>query len=42
MAGKVKKVFKWIGIGAGVLVVGAGSFGAHEYYAEKPFFVNNF
>jgi uncharacterized protein (DUF885 family) len=42
MAGKVKKVFKWLGIGTGVLIVGAGSFGAHEWYADKPFFVNNF
>ena len=24
------------------MIIGAGSFGAHEYYAEKPFYVNNF
>lgn len=42
MAGKVKKFFKWTGISVGALLVGAGAFGAHEWYADKPFFVNNF
>lgn len=42
MAGKIKKFFKWTGIVLGVTLVGAGAFGAHEWYAEKPFFVNNF
>ncbi|MEE8295050.1 MAG: DUF885 domain-containing protein [Sphingomonadales bacterium] len=42
MAGKVKKFFKWTGISVGALIIGASAFGAHEWYADKPFFVNNF
>ena len=33
----IKKVFKWIGILLLVIVVGGGSFAAHEWYADKPF-----
>ena len=33
----IRKIFKWIGIVVLVIVVGAGSFGAHEWYADKPF-----
>jgi hypothetical protein len=42
MPGKIKKLFKWLGIGtAGAIVLG-GSFAYHEWNAEKPFFVNNY
>ena len=42
MAGKVKKFFKWSGIVVGAGLVLGGAFGAHEWYADKPFFANNF
>mgnify|MGYP001826859854 FL=1 len=42
MEGKVKKTFKWLGISLLVVLVLGGSFAAHEWKADKPFFVNNF
>ena len=33
----VRKFFKWAGILLLVVVVGGGSFAAHEWYADKPF-----
>ena len=33
----IKKIFKWVGIIVLVILVGVGSFGAHEWYADKPF-----
>jgi len=42
MAGKVKKFFKWAGISLGVVIAGGAAFGAHEWYAEKPFLANDF
>lgn len=42
MAGKVKKTFKWLGILLVFVLVLGGSFGAHEWNADKPFFANNF
>ncbi len=33
----LRKLFKWIGILVLVIIVGGGSFAAHEWYAEKPF-----
>ena len=33
----LRKIFKWIGILVLVLIVGGASFGAHEWYADKPF-----
>ena len=42
MAGKVKKFFKWTGIVIGAGLVLTGSFAAHEWNADKPFFANNF
>ena len=33
----IKKTFKWIGILLLVVIVGGGSFAAHEWYADKPF-----
>ena len=33
----IKSIFKWIGILVLVIIVGGGSFAAHEWYAEKPF-----
>ena len=33
----LRKIFKWIGIVVLVIVVGGGSFAAHEWYADKPF-----
>lgn len=41
MAGKVRKFFKYTGLTIAVLLVLAGSFAAHEWYA-KPFYINNF
>ena len=41
MAGTVKKIFKRAGLTVAVLLLLAGSFAAHEWYA-KPFFINNF
>jgi uncharacterized protein (DUF885 family) len=32
-----KKILKWVGIAVLVIIVGVGSFGAHEWYADKPF-----
>ncbi|CCQ10081.1 FIG01058060: hypothetical protein [Pseudoalteromonas luteoviolacea B = ATCC 29581] len=37
----MKKVFKWIGGTLGAAVVFSGSFVAHEWYANKPFYFNN-
>ncbi len=33
----IKKIFKWIGILVLIVIVGGGSFAAHEWYADKPF-----
>ena len=33
----LRKIFKWIGIVVLVVIVGGGSFAAHEWYADKPF-----
>ncbi len=33
----IKKILKWLGLTVLVIVVGAGSFVAHEWYADKPF-----
>jgi uncharacterized protein (DUF885 family) len=33
----IRKFFKWAGILLLVVVVGVGSFAAHEWYADKPF-----
>ena len=33
----IKKILKWFGIVVLVLIVGVGSFAAHEWYADKPF-----
>ena len=33
----VRKFFKWAGILLLVVIVGGGSFAAHEWYADKPF-----
>jgi len=33
----IRKFFKWTGILLLVVIVGAGSFAAHEWYADKPF-----
>jgi uncharacterized protein (DUF885 family) len=33
----IKKILKWFGLTVLVIVVGAGSFAAHEWYADKPF-----
>ena len=33
----IKKIFKWVGLTVLVLVIGIGSFAAHEWYADKPF-----
>jgi uncharacterized protein (DUF885 family) len=42
MPGKIKKLFKWLGIGTASAIVLGGSFAYHEWNAEKPFFVNNY
>lgn len=42
MAGRVKRVFKWLGIIIGMVLLLAGSFAAHEWNADKPFYANNF
>jgi uncharacterized protein (DUF885 family) len=34
----IKKILKWTGITVLVIAIGAGSFAAHEWYADKPFF----
>ncbi len=41
MAGIVMKIFRRAGLTIAVLLLLAGSFAAHEWYA-KPFFINNF
>ena len=41
MAGIVKKIVRRAGLTIAVLLLLAGSFAAHEWYA-KPFFINNF
>jgi uncharacterized protein (DUF885 family) len=33
----IKKILKWFGLIVLVLLVGGGSFAAHEWYADKPF-----
>ena len=33
----LRKIFKWTGILMLVVIVGGGSFAAHEWYADKPF-----
>jgi uncharacterized protein (DUF885 family) len=33
----IKKILKWFGLTVLVVIVGVGSFAAHEWYAEKPF-----
>jgi len=33
----LRKILKWTGILVLVVIVGAGSFAAHEWYADKPF-----
>ncbi|MEM9313200.1 MAG: DUF885 domain-containing protein [Pseudomonadota bacterium] len=38
----IKKLLKWAGIGVLVVLLAGGSFLAHEWYADKPFFANNF
>ncbi len=38
----IKKILKWTGIGLLVVLLAGGSFLAHEWYADKPFFANNF
>jgi len=42
MAGKIKKTFKWLGIILVVVLLLGGSFAAHEWNADKPFYANNF
>lgn len=37
----MKRFFKWIGSGLLVVLLLGASFGAHEWYAEKPFYFNN-
>lgn len=38
----MKKLLKWLGLGVLAVVLLGGSFVAHEWYADKPLFVNNF
>ena len=33
----IKKILKWFGLTVLVVILGVGSFAAHEWYAEKPF-----
>jgi uncharacterized protein (DUF885 family) len=33
----IKKILKWFGLTVLVVIVGVGSFAAHEWYADKPF-----
>jgi len=33
----IKKILKWVGLAVLVIIVGVGSFAAHEWYADKPF-----
>ncbi|MEW9797327.1 DUF885 domain-containing protein [Alteromonas sp. CYL-A6] len=38
----MKGFFKWLGLGLLVVIVLGTSWGAHEWYADKPFSLNNF
>lgn len=38
----MKRFFKWIGVGLVAIIALGGSFAAHEWYADKPFYFNNF
>lgn len=38
----IKKVFKWLGLLLLLVVVVAGSFASHEWYAEKPVFFRSY
>ena len=38
----MKKLLKWLGLGALALLLLGGGFVAHEWYADKPLYVNNF
>lgn len=38
----IKKTLKWFGVSLLAILLAGGSFVAHEWYAEKPFFANNF
>jgi uncharacterized protein (DUF885 family) len=33
----IKKILKWFGLAVLIIIVSAGSFAAHEWYADKPF-----
>lgn len=33
----IKKILKWLGLTVLVIIIGTGSFVAHEWYADKPF-----
>lgn len=37
----MKRFFKWVGAGLLVVVLVSGSFAAHEWHADKPFYFNN-
>jgi hypothetical protein len=37
----MKRFFKWIGVGLVAIIALGGSFAAHEWYADKPFYFNN-
>ncbi len=39
---RVKRFFKWLGIGTLLVVLSGGAFAAHEWYAAKPLYLNNF
>jgi len=38
----IRKFFKWTGIVLLVVIVGGGSFAAHEWYADKPFLFRSY
>jgi len=38
----IKKVFKWLGLSLLVIIVLAGTFASHEWYAEKPVFFKSY
>jgi len=38
----MKRFFKWIGVGLVAIIALGGSFAAHEWYADKPCYFNNF
>jgi len=42
MAGKIKKAFKWLGVGTVSALIIGGSFAYHEWSADKPLYVNNY